>query len=67
MRTTGCPSGGVQTRLRLGQQQEALDYAAQLRDIFGQENVFVELMDHGLDIEREVRSGLLKVSQELET
>ena len=65
MVTTGCPSGGVQTRLRLGQQQEALEYAAQLRDIFGQENVFVELMDHGLDIEREVRSGLLKVSKEL--
>ncbi|MDS1269125.1 DNA polymerase III subunit alpha [Lipingzhangella sp. LS1_29] len=65
MVTTGCPSGGVQTRLRLGQEQEALDYAAQLRDIFGQENVFVELMDHGLDIEREVRSGLLKVSKDL--
>ncbi|GAA3733000.1 DNA polymerase III subunit alpha [Salinactinospora qingdaonensis] len=65
MVTTGCPSGGVQTRLRLGQEQEAMEYASSLRDIFGQDNVFVELMDHGIDIEREVRDGLLKVSKQL--
>ncbi|MBB6172401.1 DNA polymerase-3 subunit alpha [Nocardiopsis mwathae] len=63
--STGCPSGGVQTRLRLGQEQEAIAYAAKLQDIFGRENVFLELMDHGVDIEKEVRDGLLKVGREL--
>ncbi|MFV2197371.1 DNA polymerase III subunit alpha [Nocardiopsis sp. LOL_012] len=63
--STGCPSGGVQTRLRLGQEKEAIDYAARLQDIFGRENVFLELMDHGVPIEKEVRDGLLKVGREL--
>ncbi|WP_067602900.1 DNA polymerase III subunit alpha [Nocardiopsis listeri] len=63
--STGCPSGGVQTRLRLGQEKEAIAYAAGLQDIFGKENVFLELMDHGVPIEKEVRDGLLRVGREL--
>ena len=62
--TTGCPSGEVQTRLRLGQYDEALKAAAEYQDIFGKENYFLELMDHGLDIERRVRDGLLRDRQE---
>lgn len=63
--TTGCPSGEVQTRLRLGQDAEALESAAKWRDIFGAENYFLELMDHGLSIERRVRDGLLDVGRKL--
>ncbi|MBV8290309.1 MAG: DNA polymerase III subunit alpha, partial [Mycobacterium sp.] len=63
--TTGCPSGEVQTRLRLGQRREALESAAKWRDIFGAENYFLELMDHGLDIERRVREGLLEIGRTL--
>ncbi|RRR48309.1 DNA polymerase III subunit alpha [Mycolicibacter terrae] len=63
--TTGCPSGEVQTRLRLGQDREALESAAKWREIFGAENYFLELMDHGLSIERRVRDGLLDVGRKL--
>ncbi|MGV0993343.1 MAG: DNA polymerase III subunit alpha [Mycobacterium sp.] len=63
--TTGCPSGVVQTRLRLGQDAEALAAAAEWRDIFGAENYFLELMDHGLSIERRVREGLLEIGRKL--
>ncbi|MDO3637991.1 DNA polymerase III subunit alpha [Mycolicibacterium arseniciresistens] len=63
--TTGCPSGEVQTRLRLGHEREALEAAAKWREIFGPENFFLELMDHGLDIERRVREGLLEVGRKL--
>ncbi|WP_434093883.1 DNA polymerase III subunit alpha [Saccharomonospora azurea] len=63
--TTGCPSGEVQTRLRLGQPKEAMQAASDYRDIFGQDNFFVELMDHGLPIERSVREGLLEISRQL--
>jgi DNA polymerase-3 subunit alpha len=63
--TTGCPSGEVQTRLRLGQVEEAFQAASDYRDIFGAENFFLELMDHGLDIERRVRDGLLDIGQKL--
>ena len=63
--TTGCPSGEVQTRLRLGHQQEALEAAAKWREIFGPDNFFLELMDHGLSIETRVRDGLLEIGRKL--
>ena len=64
--TTGCPSGEVQTRLRLGQFDKAFEAAAAYRDIFGPDNFFLELMDHGIAIERSVRSGLLDIARRLE-
>ncbi|WP_072313307.1 DNA polymerase III subunit alpha [Agrococcus sp. Marseille-P2731] len=63
--TTGCPSGEVQTRLRLGQFDLALEAAASYRDLFGADNYFLELMDHGLEIERRVRDGLLDIGKQL--
>ncbi|MFJ5220965.1 DNA polymerase III subunit alpha [Streptomyces sp. NPDC088354] len=63
--TTGCPSGAIQTRLRLNQYEEARQVAASYQDIFGKENYFLELMDHGLSIEKEVRDGLLRLAKEL--
>jgi DNA polymerase-3 subunit alpha len=63
--TTGCPSGEVQTRLRLGQDRQALAAAAAYRDIFGPENYFVELMEHGLDLERRAASGLRRIASDL--
>src|SRR5713226_7624556 len=63
--TTGCPSGEVQTRLRLGQYNKAVEAAAEYRDIFGADNFFVEIMDHGLDIETRVRDGLKGIAADL--
>ncbi|MBF6196310.1 DNA polymerase III subunit alpha [Nocardia implantans] len=63
--TTGCPSGEVQTRLRLGHEREALEAAAKWQEIFGKENFFLEVMDHGLSIERRVREGLLNIGKQL--
>lgn len=63
--TTGCPSGDVQTRLRLGQFDKALEAAAMWQDIYGKDNFFLELMDHGLDIENRVRSELLEIGRKL--
>ncbi|MFD1320303.1 DNA polymerase III subunit alpha [Micromonospora sonneratiae] len=63
--TTGCPSGEVQTRLRLGQFDEALKAASAYQDIFGKENFFLEVMDHGLDIERRIREDLLEIGRKL--
>ncbi|MFJ5229955.1 DNA polymerase III subunit alpha [Kitasatospora sp. NPDC088391] len=63
--TTGCPSGEVQTRLRLGQYEEAVKAAGAYQDIFGKENYFLELMDHGLSIEQDVRADLLRLAKQL--
>nr|WP_085367950.1 DNA polymerase III subunit alpha [Leifsonia sp. NCR5] len=64
--TTGCPSGEVQTRLRLGQYEEAKKAAAEFRDIFGKENFFAEIMDHGLGIERRIMADLIRLAKELD-
>ena len=63
--TTGCPSGEVQTYLRLGKYKEAVQSAADYRDIFDDGKFFVELMDHGLDIETRVRADLLRLAKDL--
>ncbi|WP_431247664.1 DNA polymerase III subunit alpha [Leifsonia xyli] len=63
--TTGCPSGEVQTRLRLGQYEAARAAAAEFRDIFGPENYFAEIMDHGLGIERRIMSDLIRLAKDL--
>ena len=63
--TTGCPGGEVQTRLRMGAYKEARAAASELRDIFGKENFFLEVMDHGIEIESRVKSELLKLGKDL--
>ncbi|WIE55817.1 DNA polymerase III subunit alpha [Curtobacterium sp. MCBD17_003] len=63
--TTGCPSGEVQTRLRLGQYDEAVRAAADYRDIFGADNYFCEIMDHGLGIERRIMTDLIRLAKDL--
>ncbi len=62
---TACPSGEVQTRLRLGQYDEAVRALGGLQDVFGAENVYVELMDHGAEIETRVTKDLIRLAQDL--
>lgn len=64
--TTGCASGEIQTLLRLGQYDRALESAAFYRDVFGRDNYFVEIMDHGIDIERRSMPDLLKLAKQLD-
>jgi DNA polymerase-3 subunit alpha len=63
--TTGCPSGEIQTWLRIGDYGKARASAAEFSDIFGTGNFFIELMDHGLEIETRVREGLLRLAADL--
>ncbi len=64
--TTGCPSGEIQTWLRIGNYDNARASAAEFRDIFGKDNFFLELMDHDLVIEQQVREGLLRLRKDLD-
>ena len=64
--TTGCPSGEVQTWIRIGNYQKARESAAEFRDIFGEGNFFIELMDHDLAIEKQVRDDFVALVQRLE-
>jgi DNA polymerase-3 subunit alpha len=63
--TTGCPGGEVPTWLRIGDYQRARASAAEFRDIFGPDNFYLELMDHGLEVERTYREQLLRLRDDL--
>jgi DNA polymerase III subunit alpha len=63
--TTGCASGEIQTRLRLGQYDEARKAAADYQDIFGKDNFFCEIMDHGIDIEHRAMADLHRLAKDL--
>lgn len=63
--TTGCPGGEIQTRLRMGAYAEARRAASELRDIFGPENFFLEIMDHDIEIEARVKAELLTLGRDL--
>ncbi len=63
--TTGCPSGEVNRLLQRGAYDQARTAAADYQDIFGRENFFCELMDHGVDIERRHRDDLLRIAKDL--
>ncbi|MQS07724.1 DNA polymerase III subunit alpha [Streptomyces alkaliphilus] len=65
MATTGCPSGEISTRIRLGQMDEAIKAAGEYQDIFGRENFFVELMDHDIDIDKRARAGLEEIARRI--
>ena len=64
--TTGCPSGEVQRLLQQDKFGAACQAAADYRDIFGRDNFFCELMDHGIEIERRVRDDLVRLKKTLE-
>ncbi|WP_411283001.1 DNA polymerase III subunit alpha [Lapillicoccus sp.] len=64
--TTGCVGGEIQTRLRQGQYAQARAAAAEFQDIFGRENYFAEVMDHGLPIERQTQKELLRLAADLQ-
>ena len=63
--STGCLSGEIQTRLTLGQYDEALRAAGEFQDIFGKDNFFLELMDHGIAVESASRDDLLRLAKTL--
>jgi len=64
--TTGCPSGEIQTLLRIGDYSRARAAAGELQDLFGRDSFFCELMDHGLEIERRTTRDLLRLAKDLQ-
>ncbi len=55
----------MSTWLRIGDFEKACAAAAELRDIFGPENFYLELMDHGLDVQRHINQDLLRLGKRL--
>lgn len=61
---SACLAGIVPYYLRKGLYEEAKREAFKLRNIFGEENFFLELQDHGMPEQRTVNQGLLRMHEE---
>ncbi|MCI9410793.1 MAG: DNA polymerase III subunit alpha [Eubacterium sp.] len=61
---SACLAGAVASKLVKGLYEEAKAEALKLQGIFGEENFFLELQDHGLSPQQTVNQGLLRMHEE---
>jgi DNA polymerase III subunit alpha len=64
--TTGCLGGVVLQALLAGNEAEAERRAARLQDIFGRDNLFVELQDHGIADQQRTNPQLIEIARRLD-
>lgn len=62
---SGCIAGEVASKALEGQNEKAREAAGDYRDIFGPENFFLELQNHGFEEQRVANRELLKIHKEL--
>lgn len=62
--SSACLAGIVPTKLRNGDYEGAKAEAEGLQQIFGENNFFLELQDHGLSEQKFVNQGLMRISSE---
>jgi DNA polymerase III subunit alpha len=63
--TTSCLGGVVPQALLRGDRAGATALAGRLQDIFGRDQLFVELQDHGLPDQHRVNEGLVEIARHL--
>ncbi|MBE6717954.1 MAG: DNA polymerase III subunit alpha [Ruminococcaceae bacterium] len=61
---SACIAGAIPRSIMKNDYQAALDYAIKLDKLFGRGNFYLELQNHGLEAEDEVRLGLKKIHEE---
>jgi len=61
--TSGCLGGHVLQSLLNGDEKGALEKAGRLQDIFGRDNFFIEIQDHGIPAQRETNPKLLEIAK----
>ena len=62
--TSACLAGGVAQYLMEEDYEAAKAYALKMFDIFGPERFYLELQDHGIDEQRMVNQGVLRLARE---
>jgi DNA polymerase-3 subunit alpha len=61
---SACLAGEVQRCISRGQYEEGMKAALHYQKIFGKDNFFLELQDHGIPMQKTVNQGLMRMSQE---
>ncbi len=63
---SGCLAGEVNQHLMAGRYDQAKNLAGYFREIFGKDNFFLEIQDHGLQPDRGVCDALFQMERELD-
>jgi DNA polymerase-3 subunit alpha len=63
--TTGCLGGHVLQHLMRGEDEDALKAAGRLQDIFGRDNLFVEIQDHGIPEQHRTNPQLFDIAKRI--
>ena len=63
--STGCLGGHVLQSLLRGDDKGALEKAARLQDIFGKDNLFVEIQNHGIPAQIETNPKLIEIARKI--
>lgn len=63
---SGCIAGEVAAKILAGDNEKARQAAGEYRDIFGPENYYLELQDHGFTEQRTANRELLKIHKEMD-
>ena len=61
---SACLAGAIPRKLMDEDYEGAVNYARQLADIFGEDNFFLELQDHGIPEQRPVNQGVMRIARE---
>ena len=63
---SGCINGVAAQYLIYGDEANARRVTSDFIDIFGRENYFIELQDHGMPVQRRIIPGLIKLAKEFD-
>ena len=61
---SACLAGAIPRRLMENDYDAAKAYALELSDIFGKDNFFLELQDHGIQAQKTVNQGVCRLARE---
>ena len=61
---SACLAGGIPQRLMNEDYEGALDYTLRMAEIFGKDNFYLELQDHGIPEQKPVNQGIMRLARE---
>ena len=63
---SACLAGAIPQYLMENDYEAAKEYARKLASIFGEDNFYLELQDHGIEEQRPVNQGVMRLARELD-
>jgi len=61
---SACLSGPISKNLLNSSYEKAKEFAVMYNNIFGDDNFYIEIQDHGMDVQKRINQQLIKISKE---